>query len=110
MQESEDCFGFILTTKSQSFWRVASHGRYEQNRDKLQKKKNKASHLSVYVHLCETQTERGSRSAAASLYRKKRAKERRRNKKGMPASRDAGRADRPWRWPLGPSRAFSWSR
>ena len=76
-QESEDCCGAILTKiKCQSSWRVASHESDKLNRDKpANKEKDEAAHLPVLVHLCETQTERRSRSAVASLYRKKRAKE-----------------------------------
>ena len=52
MQESDDCCGFVLTKNSQSSWRVAYHGSYELNRDKLQKRtKGKAPHLTVYVNV-----------------------------------------------------------
>ena len=50
-QMCEDCCGFVLTKKSESFWKEVSHGSFDLNEDKLQLKKGgNTAHLTVYVH------------------------------------------------------------
>ena len=82
MKESGDCCGFTTTKKSEPSWRVARHGTFQLNKDKMQiEERDQAAHLLVYKHLCEAQTvERSIRSETAKSYRKRRGIKRRRVK------------------------------
>ena len=71
-KESGDCCSFTTTMKSEPSWRVARHGSFQLNRNKMQmEERDQAAHLLVYIHICEAQTvERSIRSETAKSYRK----------------------------------------
>ena len=82
MKESGDCYGFTTTKKSEPSWRVAMHGTFQLNKDKMQiEERDQAAHLPVHIHLCEAQTvERSIRSETAKSDRKQRGIKSRREK------------------------------
>ena len=67
MKETEDCCGFVITKQNEPSWRVARHGSFQLNKDKMQIEGNRSSGTpSVYIHLCKAQTnERSIRSETA---------------------------------------------
>ena len=73
---------FQNNKKSESSWRVARHGSFQLNKDKMQIKETaEAAHLPVHIHLCEAQTvERSIRSETAKSDRKQPGIKRRREK------------------------------
>ena len=62
------------SNRSEQSWRVARHGSFQLNRDKMQMKEaDRAAHLPVNIHFCEAQAaERSTRSEAAKQHRRKR--------------------------------------
>ena len=80
MKETEDSCGFTITKKNETYWRVARHGSFQLNKDKMQvKETDQAAHLPVNIHLCEAKTvERSIRSETAKNYRQQRRTERNR--------------------------------
>ena len=103
MKETEDCCGFVITKQNEPSWRVARHGCFQLNKDKMQIEGNRSSGTPpVYIHLCKAQTdERNIRSETAKSYWKHRRTEKRREKRKKEsltrnARRDAGRPDWPW--------------
>ena len=62
------------SNRSEQSWRVARHGSFQLDRDKMQMKEtDRAAHLLVNIHFCEAQAaERSTRSEAAKHYRRKR--------------------------------------
>ena len=55
MEESGDCFGFIVQKRSEQSWRVARCGSFQLDKDKMQMKETDlAAHLPACIHLCET--------------------------------------------------------
>ena len=54
MKISGDVCGSIITQNREPSWRVAKHGSFQLNRDKMQMKEtDQAAHLHVYIHFCE---------------------------------------------------------
>ena len=84
-REPEDCCGFTTTKKSEPSWRVAMHGSFQLNNDKVPiKETGQAAHIPVYIHLCEAQpVERSIRSETAKSYRKQRGKKAPRKRKKL---------------------------
>ena len=74
MEESGDCCGFSVPKRSGQSWRVARHGSFQLNKDKMQiKETDRAAHLPVCIHFCEAlAAERSPRSDAAKHYRRQR--------------------------------------
>ena len=67
MWKSGDCCGFVLTKSGEQNWRVARHGSFQLNKEKMQlKETDLAAHLPICMHLCEPRAnERRARSKAA---------------------------------------------
>ena len=82
MKVSRDCCGFFLTQSGELKWRVARHGSYQPNKDRMQMKKtDRAAHLPVNIHLCAARAvERSARSEAVREYRRKEGLEKRRER------------------------------
>ena len=84
MEESGDCCGFIQKKSGELKWRVARHGRFQLNKDKMQiKETDLSAHLPVYIHLCESRAKKkkGAHAVRPPSSTENNGTERRREKK-----------------------------